>query len=179
MNAYIIREALESDCGTIARITNDAIISGVAHFGTVPDDPAAVASLWREQHAVYPWLVAVEGDDPGHVIAFCRAGRWKPRGAYDWTCEIGIYIDSPARGKGVGKALYAHLFPELERRGFRCIVAGMTLPNPASERLHRAMGMTEVGTFPAMGFKHGAWHSVRYYTLTLGDASPPAGPPGR
>lgn len=188
MNARVlVRPATESDCPEIARIANEAILTGVAHFGTVPDDPAAVAASWREQHAVYPWFVAVESGDavpmhrpdtPTRILGFCRAGRWKPRGAYDWTCEIGIYIDQPSRGRGVGKALYGALLPELRRRGFRCVVAGMTMPNPASQRLHESFGMTEIGTFPAMGFKHGAWHAVRYYTLILGDGSPPGAPPG-
>jgi phosphinothricin acetyltransferase len=182
----LVRPATESDCPEIARIANEAIMTGVAHFGTVPDAPDSVAASWREQHAVYPWFVAVDPGsadsatrrEPPPILGFCRAGRWKPRAAYDWTCEIGIYIDRPARGRGVGKALYSALIPELERRGFRCIVAGMTLPNPASQRLHESFGMIEVGTFPAMGFKHGAWHAVRYYTLRLGDGSPPQAPPG-
>ncbi len=174
-----IRPATEADCPAIATITNDAITGGVAHFATEPDTPAGVAAWWSRDRTVYPWFVAVDADTPAHdVIGFARASRWKSRSAYDWTCETAIYLRPRARGMGIGRMLYEELFEELARRGFRCIIAGMTVPNPASSRLHEAMGMRTAGTFPAVGFKMGAWHDVRYYVKVLGDGSPPPGSPG-
>ena len=38
----------------------------------------------------------------------------------------------------------------------------MTLPNPASEGLHRAMGFEPVGVYRNIGWKHGAWHDVAW-----------------
>jgi phosphinothricin acetyltransferase len=172
-----IRFAEEKDCPRIAEITNDAIVNGVAHFATTPDDPASVAAAWRRDHTVYPWFVAVDGPG-GRVVGFSRAAQWKTRQAYDWTCESAVYVDRSARARGLGLALYRALFEELGRRGFRCVIAGVTVPNPASERLHERLGMTAAGTFASVGFKHGAWRDVRYYTKTLGDGSAPAGPPG-
>ena len=174
-----VRSATETDCARIAEITNQAIISGVAHFATKPDDPAEVAANWRRDHPVYPWLVAEDPTNPAAgVIGFTRAARWKSRDAYDWTCEAAVYVHESARGAGVGRALYEKLFEELQRRGFRCVLGGMTLPNPASERLHKHLGMTIAGTLPAVGFKHGAWRDVRYYVKVLGKGSPPKTPPG-
>jgi L-amino acid N-acyltransferase YncA len=46
-------------------------------------------------------------------------------------------------------------------------------PNDASNRLHRAMGFAEVGTFEAAGWKFGRWHDVRFYARTLGTLSDP------
>ena len=68
----------------------------------------------------------------------------------------------------MGRALYAALLPALEAAGFRTIVAGITLPNPASVRLHESFGFAPVGTFPRIGWKRGAWHDVGYWTLALG-----------
>jgi phosphinothricin acetyltransferase len=129
---------------------------------------------------VYPWVVAIEAGPSGGngVLGFARASRWKTRGAYDWACETGVYVGEAARGRGIATALCRALFTELERRGFRCVIAGVAQPNPASDRLHRSMGMTEAGTLPGVGFKHGRWIDVRYYTLRLGDGGPPGPPPG-
>lgn len=174
-----IRPATQADCPRIAAITNEAIASGFAHFATEPDDPADIAAWWRRDHAVYPWFVAEDDDDPASgVIGFARAARWKTRSAYDWTCETAIYLAPHARGRGIGRMLYDRLFADLARRGFRCVIAGMTVPNPASERLHESMGMRPVGTFPAVGYKMGAWRDVRYYVKTIGDGSAPTAPPG-
>jgi phosphinothricin acetyltransferase len=53
----------------------------------------------------------------------------------------------------------------------------MTLPNDASEGLHRALGFTTVGTYRRIGWKHGAWHDVTWMQLDLGcDQDPPVEP---
>ncbi len=175
-----IRPATERDCRAIAAITDEYITSGVAHFATTPESPDDVAARWRNDHQTYPWFVAVNEDEEDRpILGFARAARWKTRAAYDWTCETSIYLTPHARGRGIGRMLYERLFDELHRRGFRCIIAGMTLPNEASSRLHEAMGMHIAGTFTAVGFKMNAWHDVRYYLKVLGDGSPPAAkPPG-
>lgn len=172
-----VRSAIEADCPRIAEITNEAIATGYAHFGAEPDNPADVVVQWRRDHAVYPWFVA-ENSDTG-VIGFSRATRWKSRAAYDWTCESAVYVAPSAQGRGVGRTLYEHLFAELDHRGFRCVLGGVSLPNPTSERLHEAMGMQIAGTLPAVGFKMGHWRSVRYYVKILGDGSPPTTTPSK
>lgn len=78
------------------------------------------------------------------------------------------------QGKGYGRELYEQLFRELTDTGFHCIVAGIALPNQPSIRLHEAMGMESIGTFPEMGFKLGAWRSVGYWAKVLNDAVPAA-----
>ena len=45
-----------------------------------------------------------------------------------------------SRRKGTCRMLYAALLDRLVARGYRVATAGMTLQNPASEGLHRAMG---------------------------------------
>ena len=50
----------------------------------------------------------------------------------------------------------------------------MTLPNPGSEGLHRALGFEPVGTYRDIGYKFGAWHDVAWTQLVLahGDDTP-------
>ena len=53
-------------------------------------------------------------------------------------------------------------------------VAGMTLPNPASVGLHRALGFEDVGTWRGIGHKSGAWHDVHWMQRRSPDAGRPA-----
>ena len=125
----------------------------------------------QERHA---WLVAEDG---GGSSGYAYGGPWKPRAAYAWTCEVSVYLAPGAAGPGTGRALYEALLPRLAARGHRTAIAGMTLPNPASEALHRSLGFAPVGTFRRTGWKLGAWHDVGYVQLALGDDGPPGAPP--
>ena len=50
----------------------------------------------------------------------------------------------------------------------------MTLPNPASVELHRAMGFEPVGVYEAVGYKRATWHDVQWMQRRL--RSPDADP---
>ncbi len=149
----------------IADLLNDQILNGRAHFGVATEPPEAVLAQWDANRERYPWIVAE--DASGRFLGFARAHPWKTREAYDWTVEAGIYIEPHARGAGVGKALYRRLFDTLRDQGFVILLAGVTVPNPASERLHESMGMTITGEIVPAGYKRGRWMAVRYYRLIL------------
>lgn len=160
----IVRPATSDDLPAIAAITNYEILHGVAHFGG-ESEPLEIWQLRFEEDAShYPWFVA---EDNGEILGYAKSGRWKPRAAYDLSTEIGVYIHRDHRGKGVGAALYRELFPALAAAGFKTVIAGMTMPNPASEALHRSMGMETVGTFPKVGFKFDRWLDVMYLSRRL------------
>lgn len=167
-----IREATEADAEAMARITNDSIVREAAHFALEPEPVAAMVEAVNTRRDRHAWFAAVS--PAGAVVGYAKSYDYKPRAAYRWTCEVGIYIDAAWHGRGVGRALYERLLGELAARGYRCVVAGITLPNPASERLHTSVGFARVGVYPAIGFKMGAWRDVVLYALTLGD---PAAPP--
>jgi len=120
-----IRPARDDDFPAIAAITNHYIATTAIHFAYEPVTVDEVAAHWRDGH--FPWFVV----DEGRVIGYAKAGTWRDRAAYRWTTEVGLYLDPDVRGRGLGRALYDHLLPELTRRGFRAAIAGMTLPNPA------------------------------------------------
>ncbi len=166
-----IRPSAPEDIPAITAITNHAIEHSTAHFATAPDRVEDIAAQFDRDRAIYPWFTAVS--DAGDVLGFSRAAQWKTRAAYDWTCESAVYLAVAARGKGLGFRLYTALFDALDQRGFRCVLAGVTVPNPPSEKLHEQMGMSVVGEIPAVGFKSGQWLAVRYYAKHLGDGSPP------
>jgi phosphinothricin acetyltransferase len=105
--------------------------------------------------------------DEGRVVGYAKSGTWRDRAAYRWTTEIGLYLDPAACGRGLGRAMYAELLPELARRGFRSAIAGMTLPNDASRALHLAVGFESIGVVRDAGFKHERWHDVEFFQKRL------------
>lgn len=120
----------------------------------------------------HSWLVC---EDRGTVVGYAYACQHKPRQAYRWSCEVSVYLAPASQGAGVGRALYEELFDRLTERGYRMVVAGMTLPNEASVGLHRTLGFEEAGRYRRIGFKHGSWHDVAWVQRPLGsEADPPA-----
>ena len=112
----------------------------------------------------FPWLIC---QDETGVLGYAYAGEHKARAAYKWCTDVSIYLHENARGKGIGKTLYACLFDLLRRQGFYNAYGGITLPNPASLALHKAMGFTDVGVYKNVGYKCGAWHDVIWLALEL------------
>ena len=130
----------------------------------------------------YPWLVVEDGDD-GAVVGYAYGAQHRPRAAYRWAVDVGIYIDPGRHRAGAGRMLYGALIELLRRQRLHVACAGITLPNDASIGLHRALGFEHVGTYRSIGWKAGAWRDVAWWQLRLapdgagGDAPPePLGP---
>ena len=66
-----------------------------------------------------------------------------------------------------GDALDVALFAELEREDIRTIVAGVTLPNPASLGLHERFGFRPVGVFHEVGRKFDQFWDVAWFERPL------------
>lgn len=168
-----VRPAREADFPGVLQIVNREIEHGFAHFGTTPNTEQDCRA-WLADQARLPWLVAT-GDRPeSPVLGYARATRWKERQAYDLTVEIGIYVRPDAQNRGMGKALYRELLPTLRRLGYRTVLAGIALPNPASIRLHESVGMTRAGTLPKVGCKRGRWIDVGYWAIHFPEEPGPA-----
>lgn len=100
----------------------------------------------------------------------------RAREAYRWSVDVTVYIVPEAHRRGFGRALYGVLLPVLRRQGFHAAYAGIALPNDGSVGLHEALGFAHIGTYPEVGFKHGAWHDVGYWRIALDSTSPPRPP---
>jgi phosphinothricin acetyltransferase len=166
----VVRAASVADAGAIAAIYAPYVSDGVASFEA---EPPAAAELGARMGAPprLPWLVAEEA---GAVLGYAYASRHRARAAYRWSADVSVYVAPDAHGRGVGRALYEQLIPEVRALGYVCAFAGITLPNAASVGLHEAMGFVPVGVFRDVGFKFGAWRDVGWWRLQLRE--PPAEP---
>jgi phosphinothricin acetyltransferase len=164
-----IRAANDADFDAIAAITNHYIEHTTIHFGDRPETADALRAKWHADRARYPWLVATQGDV---VVAYAKAGAFRDRAAYHWTCEVGIYVAPDRVHGGIGGALYRRLLDDLAASDFRSAIAGITLPNDPSIRLHERFGFVEVGIVRDAGYKHGGWHDVAFWQLHLRRGDP-------
>lgn len=165
-----IRIATPADATAIQAIYEPMVLGTAISFELIPPTVEEMRIRIESTLLVYPYLVA---EVDGKVMGYAYASQHRAREAYRWSVDVTVYIDPAAHRQGVGRALYRHLIPMLEKQGFHAAYAGIALPNIASVGLHEALGFTHIGTYPEVGFKHGQWHDVGYWRKPLNTETPP------
>ncbi|MCP4248627.1 MAG: N-acetyltransferase [bacterium] len=160
-----------TDFPTILEISNWATCHTAANFNTEPETLEHWVGLWQGKAQRYPWFVAERN---GSVVGFAMASPFAGRCGFAYTAEVSVYVHPKHVREGVGQALYGELIPTLRVQGFHTLLADITIPNPASERLHEKHGFEKVGLLRQVGWKLGRWHDVGQWQCIL-DAG--AGPP--
>lgn len=160
-----IRDASELDADACAAIYAPYVRETAISFELEPPGVAEMAERISKTVETHAWLVLE--DDDGRVVGYAYGGPMKPRAAYRWSCEVSIYMEPGRRRTGGGRALYQALFDRLTERGYRTAIAGMTLPNDASEGLHRSLGFEPIGVYRKIGWKDDAWHDVAWVQRPL------------
>lgn len=153
----LIRSARETDAAAIARIYNQGMAERGATFETEPRTADDIHARLREQHR-YPLLVAA--DDGGAVIGWAGLGSYRSRPCYAGIGEFSIYLDSTARGRGIGRQLLGALVDAARERGYWKLVSRIFPFNAASRALCRACGFREVGVYEKHGRLDGRWMDV-------------------
>jgi phosphinothricin acetyltransferase len=174
LRSSIVRNAGADDAAACAAIYAPYVTDTAISFETEAPSVAEMAQRIATAGRTHAWLVL---EEDRQVVGYAYGGPHKSRAAYRWSCEVSVYVDRARHRGGAGRTLYEALFTRLIERGYRTAVAGMTLPNPGSEGLHRALGFEPVGTYRRIGWKHGTWYDVAWVqrSLTTGD-DPPAEP---
>lgn len=171
----MVRDASVDDGAACAAIYAPYVTGTAVSFETEPPTTSEMARRIAVAQATHAWLVLTDGP---RVLGYAYGGRFAPRAAYRWSCEVSVYLQPGLRRTGGGRALYGVLLPRLAERGFRMAFAGMSLPNDASAGMHRALGFEPCGTYRRVGWKAGAWHDVAWMQRPLGmvAATPPSDP---
>jgi phosphinothricin acetyltransferase len=171
----VIRHAdPQRDGGACATIYAPYVAGGATSFEEVPPDADDFAERIERVSKVHPWLVAEREEA---VVGFAYATSHRERRAYRWSAETSVYVAERHQGDGVGRDLYRALIGLLRDQGLHVLLAGITLPNPASVGLHEALGFTQAGVYRQIGYKAGAWRDVGWWQLLLSDGGgPPAEP---
>ena len=106
---------------------------------------------------LHPWFVA---ERDGAVLGYAYAAPFNYRPAYRWSVETTVYIAREHHRQGIGAMLYRRLIADLEALGYVNAVALITASNTGSIAMHERLGFAEVGRWPRIGFRLGAWQDV-------------------
>lgn len=160
----IIRFATVQDAEQILEIyapfCGDSHVSFETQAPTIEEIRQRIAKVLQK----LPWLVCERNTE---VIGYVYAQPHRERAAYQWSVDVSVYIREAERRSGIGRSLYTSLFKILVLQGYYNAYAVVTLPNPASVRLHEVMGFEQIGIYRGVGYKCGAWHDVAWYELSL------------
>lgn len=165
MGDPLVRPARRGDAAGIAAIYAHYVRDSAVTFELDPPEAGEMAARMGALLPIYPYLVA---EQDRSLLGYAYAGRLYERAAYRWTVEATVYVAQDQHRRGIGRLLYHKLLATLTAQGFQSVVGKITLPNPASVRLHEAFGFRQAGLFAQVGYKHGAWHDVGIFQLELG-----------
>ena len=121
----------------------------------------------------YPYLVA---EKDGQIAGYASAGAFVGRAAYDWSCEVTVYLDKDTRKHGMGRRLYEALEEKLRKMGILNLYACIAYPETEDEYLttnsadfHAHLGYTKVGKFQKCGYKFGRWYNMIWMEKLIGE----------
>ena len=121
----------------------------------------------------YPYILAIENDQ---IVGYGYAGAFYGRAAYDWSCEMTIYLSQNAQKKGIGKQLFQYLESILKEMGICNLYACIASPKTEDEFLtknsiqfHSHLGYRLVGTFQNCGYKFHRWYDMVWMEKIIGE----------
>ena len=121
----------------------------------------------------YPYLVI---EEDGVIQGYAYAGAFVGRAAYDWSCELTVYLDHTRQKCGMGRKIYEALEDALRKMGVLNLYACIGYPEEDDEYLtknsadfHAHLGFTKVGEFHKCGYKFGRWYHMIWMEKTIGE----------
>jgi phosphinothricin acetyltransferase len=167
MATYTVRPATVDDLAELTDIYNHYVVNTPITFDLRPltvDERRP----WFDDHATTGRHRLLIATDAGNTcVGYATSSRWRPKAAYDPTVEASVYCRADVLGTGCGSALYSTLFACLAGEDIETIVAGVSLPNPASIALHERFGFRSVGVFSAVGRKFDKLWDVAWFQRPL------------
>lgn len=121
-------------------------------------------SKFNQANSPYRMLVSEMG---GEIAGFACNTPFRPKNAYHRSTETSIYLKLGMSSRGIGEALYRKLFEHLAHTDLHRAFAIITLPNPASIRLHEKLGFFECGVLSEAGWKYNRFHSISIWEMPL------------
>lgn len=148
----IIRVARAADAETLCEIANRVIRDTLITFASAEKTPAQLRAMITDKGEDY--LVA---ELAGRVVGHAYYGDFRAGSGYRFTAEHTIQLSPAAQGRGFGRGLLRALEQRAVMAGLHVLVAGISSANPAAIGFHAALGFTEVGRLPEVGYKKGQW----------------------
>lgn len=121
----------------------------------------------------YPYLVILRD---GRIEGYAYAGPFVGRAAYNWSCEMTVYLDYHAKKQGLGRMIYEALENKLRDMGILNLYACIGYPIENDEYLttnsadfHEHLGYRKVGEFYKCGYKFNRWYNMIWMEKIIGN----------
>lgn len=163
-----IRPAGAGDVPQMTALYNHYVEHSSVTFDVEPWTVERRAEWCAEFGSTGPHRLLV-AEEERRIVGFAWSGPWRSRPAYATSVETSVYCLDGETGRGIGTALYTELLRILEAESLRRAFAVITLPNEASERLHRRLGYSQVGVLSEAGRKFGRFWDVSIWQRALGE----------
>lgn len=172
-NMITVRDATMADAGRILEIYDYYVKNTAITFEY--DTPSLDEFKGRMEKTMrrYPYLVILKD---GRIEGYAYAGTFVGRAAYDWSCEMTVYLDHDARKCGMGRKIYEALERALRDMGILNLYACIGYPQNEDEYLtrnsadfHEHLGFVKVGEFHKCGYKFGRWYDMIWMEKIIGE----------
>ena len=174
--SVIIRDACISDAPRLLEIYSYYVQHTAISFEYTTPTQEEFCRRMRHIMSRYPYLVA---EVDGTVQGYAYAGAFVGRAAYDWSCELTIYLARDARKMGLGRQLYTALEQRLAQMGVLNLYACITCPDREDEyvtrnsmEFHSHLGFRQVAEFRSCGYKFGRWYNMIWMEKMIGEHRP-------
>lgn len=168
-----VRNATLEDAGRLLEIYDYYVRKTAITFEYRTPDLAEFRERMRRTMQRYPYLVVIRDD---RIEGYAYAGPFVGRAAYDWSCELTIYLDCNARKCGMGRVLYEALETALHDMGILNLYACIGYPEHEDEYLttnsadfHAHLGFARVGEFHRCGYKFHRWYHMIWMEKVIGE----------
>jgi L-amino acid N-acyltransferase YncA len=151
-----IRHAIVSDLPALAQIHDSAITETDATCYLTPFTPAE-RHVWWERHQNPPHPLLVAEDEMGLVLGYASLSPWMPGPVYARTVEASVFLDTDARGQGLGTTLLQTLLQEAQRLCHHIVIARVWAGNAPSLALCQKCGFETVGVQREVGWQNQSW----------------------
>ena len=158
------RFAVPQDAPALLDIYRAYIATTITFEYDLPDEAEFARRMTDVQSRGLPYLVL---EQEGRPVGYAYAHPLFSRAAYQWDVELTVYLSPAVSGRGAGPRLYTLLLDLLRLQGVRTAYALVTDPNPASQKMHRALGFSLMGTLRRTGYKNGQWLDVSWFEKRL------------
>ena len=150
----MIRMATKEDLPSMLSIYAPYVLNTTHSFEYQVPSQEEFLQRFETITAQLPWLV---WEEDGTVWGYAYASLPFKRSAYQWCCEVSIYLAPQVHGRGIGRRLYQVLEQILRLQGYRVVYSVITTENTGSLAFHEKVGYKTVATLPGCGMKFGRW----------------------
>lgn len=168
----IVRDVKLEDAERILEIYAYYIENTAITFEYVVPTLSEFQSRIKHTTEKYPYIVI---EKEGIIQGYAYAGAFVGREAYDWSCEVTVYLDHAAQKCGLGRMIYEALENKLSNIGILNLYACIGYPSVEDEYLnknsaafHAHIGFSKVGEFYKCGYKFGRWYNMIWMEKIIG-----------